>query len=104
MTDDPVCGLCPRTRAEHRQSELEGTVHHRFGEHGDALVRLDGFKQEKKGSEPAIKVMTGPPGDPILRTILIEKGVISLEDLEKAERVLGATGVLRNHGNPDVGH
>lgn len=104
MSDAEKCALCNRPRREHEQAEIAQEIHHRFAGPGGSLVGLDGSKPEKKDDKATVKVFQGPPGDPVLRTILIEKGIITIEDLEKAERVLGATGVLRTHGDSASGH
>jgi hypothetical protein len=35
------------------------------------------------------------PADPILRALLIQKGVITVEEIETMEKTLAATGVIR---------
>lgn len=99
MTDVETCTICPRTRAEHRVAEAEQVVHHKFAGPGGGLTPLSGDLKGKKELPGSVVRPTGLAGDPVLRTILIEKGVISIEDLEKAERTLNATGILRTHGN-----
>jgi hypothetical protein len=100
MPDADKCTLCERTMREHKAAEEAGEVHHKFAGPGQGLSHVSGEKIPSKGDLPAPKIVSGPPFDPILRTILIEKGVISVEDLEKAEKLLQATGVIRNHGHP----
>lgn len=40
------------------------------------------------------------PTDPILRVVLISKGILTLEDIEEAEATLKATGMVI--GNPEA--
>lgn len=93
------CTLCDRTKREHEAAEREGVVHHAFAGAGQGLKHASGDKVASKKEPPAPVMVSGPPSDVVLRTILIEKGVISLEDIEKAERLLRNTGVIRNHGH-----
>lgn len=94
------CSLCPRTRREHVVAERDKVVHHKFAEVGGTLQRI---KEEKKDKKSPVQ-SPFPLGDPVLRIVLIEKGVISVDDIEKAEQKLKATGVLRTHADPAVGH
>jgi hypothetical protein len=93
----PKCELCDRDPVEHKAAEASGDVHHKFIGEGGSLEQLD----PPKKNPPKPQIVSGPPIDPVLRTILIEKGVITVEDIEKAERTLQSTGVIRNHGHPD---
>lgn len=99
MPEGEKCTLCNRTMRQHEVAEQEGLVHHKFSSHEGQMEPLTG-DLKPKDKLPAPQIMMGPPGDPVLRTILIEAGLITLEDIEKAERTLRATGVIRTHGNP----
>lgn len=93
------CGVCGLNERDHTAAEARGDVHHNFAGPGGGLQHVKGEMTGKKVPGAPVSV-AGPPSDPVLRTILIEKGVITLEDIEKAERTLRATGVIRTHGNP----
>lgn len=101
--DHDQCTLCSRTKREHVVAEQNNDVHHRFAGPGGSLEHLKG-EIPKKNAPPAAQVVSGPPFDPVLRTILLDKGIITLDDLEKAERTLRSTGVIRNHGDSSSGH
>lgn len=87
----PVCTLCGRSREQHTDSEGRGAVHHRFAAVEGSLEALT--------DRPRVKEVSGPPADVLLRTILLEKGVITLDDIQKAETLLRGTGVIRNRGD-----
>jgi len=95
MSDLDVCTLCSLKRRDHTLAEADGTVHHRFSGVGGSLEPL----KEPKKPKVEVREVSGPPADVVLRTILLEKGIIALEDVEKAEMMLRTTGVLRNSGN-----
>lgn len=90
-----ICSICKVERREHEKAEIAGDLHHRFNADG----RLVAVKDEKKTDPPPmsrvpeVKLLTGP-SDPILRVVLINKGVISPEDLTAAEEMLISTGLL----------
>jgi hypothetical protein len=82
-----TCALCPRDAREHAAAEREGVVHHQFST-GD-LVHTAPPKTE------APQHRTQPPGDPVLRFLLIQAGIITADQLTEAERTLMATGMLQ---------
>jgi len=78
------CLVCGRDREYH----LSDTVKHQFS--------LEGQLKAKSPSpaEPSRGFTNGrPSSDPILRLVLIRKGILTIEDLEAAEKELNALGV-----------
>lgn len=100
--DFDTCTMCSRSKREHGVAEREGAVHHQFAGPGGTLQHTKG-DIPRKNAPPAAQPVSGPPFDPVLRTILLDKGVITLDDIEKAERTLRGTGVIRNHGDSGDG-
>lgn len=85
-----TCAHCPREATEHAAAEREGVVRHKFSRDG----RLEPLEtQQKPGTNPQTRIAK-TPSDPVLRYILIQAGVITVEDLDKAEATLAATGLL----------
>lgn len=76
------CVICSQDRQWHSDNHSK----HAFTlKDGELKPRAD----ETQRGMPAKK----PPFDPILRFVLIDKGLITTEDLEKAERQLAQLGV-----------
>ena len=94
-----VCGVagCGKERREHTVAEEEGRLNHEFSKDGRLVV----LSRDKPARPPrgnsqrsSGRVVTGAVGDPILRFVLINKGLITVEELDEAERLLRATGAL----------
>lgn len=82
-----ICKICMLGRPSHKDAEAAGEVHHKFSNDG----RVERLEEEKKES---VIQPTGLPSDPILRFVLISKGVVTPEELEEAEKQLRATGMI----------
>lgn len=96
MTANDPCAHCPRGREEHGAAEREGVVRHKFSDDG-RLVPVDSAtvgKPEKVQEVPPPVRITGTPSDPVLRYLLIQKGLITVGELDDAEITLRATGLL----------
>jgi hypothetical protein len=89
----PGCGL---ERRAHRVAETEDRVHHEFSTNGELVVLSKDRPKRQRGNSQRSSglVRAGVGGDPVLRYVLINKGVITPEELDEAERILKATGAL----------
>lgn len=76
----PQCSVCGDTLADH------GGRAHRFS--------LDGKVSKVQEAPAPRKIST--PSDPVLRMLLVAKGVITPEDLTAMEQQLLAAGAIRN--------
>jgi hypothetical protein len=98
-----TCAHCPREAAEHAAAEREGVVRHKFSRDGE-LNPVDpatvGKPEKKEGAALPQPIQGLPLGDPVLRFVLIQAGVITPEQLTEAERTLLASGMLKT----DVRH
>lgn len=76
-------------------AEREQAVHHQFSKDGK-LAQVSGapVPSKKDEAKPAAQVVT-ISGDPVLRFVLIQKGLITASELTEAEATLAATGMLR---------
>ena len=93
MSEAPsICGICKTGPDEHAVAEREGVIHHKFS--------ADGVLEEVKvpvaplGKPRSAADVLKPGGDPVLRFILIQKGLITPDELLAAEKTLQATGLL----------
>lgn len=90
-----ICSICQTGPDEHAVAEREGVVHHKFS--------ADGVLEEVKVPVAPLAGQQKRPtqvGDPVLRFVLVQKGIIAPEDLLAAERVLQATGMLQTEPTP----
>lgn len=86
--EPPKCGICDIPESRH-----EG-LHHQFMPEGvDRLV----LRSDKSQRAIAARRV---PFDPIVRLLLIRKGVITAEELQQAEAELNATGILGVNQGP----
>lgn len=99
MSQPDTCSLCNRAEEEHRAAEKYDVVHHPFTRPGQPLKHIGGDVKGKKEAPGAAVQSSGLPADPVLRFVLVEKGLISPDDLEKAEKLLHTMGVIRTHGH-----
>lgn len=79
-SDEPVCGVCHKPRSWHDKD----SVRHQFDVSGKLMAKV---------ATPDIRSAGASRGDPILRLLLIRKGIISVEEIENAEKELKALGV-----------
>jgi hypothetical protein len=93
-----VCKVagCGIERREHTVAEREERLNHEFSSDGRLVVvdrsprgREKGNVQRSSGRVPA-----SAPGDPILRYLLVQKGLVTTDELDEAERILKSTGLL----------
>ncbi|PYS90499.1 MAG: hypothetical protein DMF62_04870 [Acidobacteria bacterium] len=76
-----LCGICHQPREYHEKD----TVRHQFDVGGKLMAKVT--------SPPPTSSRGVPSGDPILRLLLIRKGIISADDIDAAEKELRALGV-----------
>lgn len=91
-----TCEICSRTRPEHREAEASGEVNHKFSEDG----RLTPLKREQAAAPGAPM----PPSDPVLRLLLIEKGLVTSSELEEMTQRLRSTGMAIVQERQDARH
>lgn len=103
-TAGEICELCPMTRGQHRKAQEKGLVKHIFSEDGN-LTAIKPPKDDKKKPEGVPSgVYSIPGGDPVLRMILVEKGIITTDELDHVESLLRSVGVIRSGENtPNMG-
>jgi hypothetical protein len=82
-----ACRVCEETEAEH-----DGKIHP-FTRPGEELPRAMFARRRSEGEEGGIKL----PFDPVLRQVLLDRGVVTPEELKAAEQkvlavVRGAMG------------
>lgn len=96
---------CGKERREHTVAENNGTIHHEFSATGQLVaISNKAPKRERSNSQRSSgRLRPGIDGDPILRFLLIQKGVVSVDELDEAERLLRATGALGPTPKPDLG-
>ena len=89
----PGCGI---PRREHTVAENEERVHHEFSSNGQLVALAKDRPKPPRGNTQRSGGMVRPGGvgDPVLRFILINKGLVTVEELDEAERILRATGAL----------
>ena len=90
---DP-CTICGKPRADH-------PYRHRFVGYGDAQQTLfkatendddaSSIDQARPSSQGSVRI--APGGDPLLRMVLLRKGIITLADLDAVEAELKGAGV-----------
>lgn len=84
MSKTKYCGLCKLDEETHKKFERNGKVHHVFSEAG----KLKRVKEQKGQATPAPVIS----GDPALRLLLIEKGIITDDDLARVNEALRTQG------------
>lgn len=89
-TDDrtKVCTICGKDKAAHVNCI------HRFSPYGENSVltqRTDADKPPAPPAQAQVRIPSG--GDPLLRMVLLRKGLITVADLDELEAELRATGV-----------
>ena len=87
LTDPHQCRVCGITQRDHPLAEAEGRVNHPFG-------ILKSLRDPKDAPKTSIK--RGVSGDPVLRMLLVRKGIISPEEILQLETELRATGVIEH--------
>lgn len=90
--EEVTCRVCGKTMRQHQELGLM----HRFTEKGGLAKKgrgdqsLGGVPASQKAPSAALR------GDPVLRFVMIEKGLITPEDLTAAEDKLQAMGLINN--------
>lgn len=89
---DPICGVCQQPKSKH-----EG-MRHIFVDPDDRVQALRPSKSSaddaSKGADQSQGSISGAlKGDPVLRLLLIQKGVITPDELTAIEQQLRATGL-----------
>lgn len=87
------CSLCGVDRREHEAMEKAGAKNHKWSGVGGSLQALPVAKPKPDGSRSVSGPFQAPPGDPILRLLLINKGLISAGELDELQAVLVSTGM-----------
>lgn len=77
MTSDPVCGFDGMEQRPHQEAEEAGTISHQFSPEGQLRPVA-----KKKPQRPQRVVATA---DPVVRLILLRKGLCTQEELAEAE-------------------
>ena len=87
-----VCGLCGNTRQWHDENK---PVHQFDGDAGELTAGSD-LGAEQQASPPSTpQVRTQRAGvDPVLRAILISKGLVTADELHAAEEEVRRNGIL----------
>lgn len=87
MIDPPgPCRMCDRSYQWHQ----DNFVRHPYTPSGSHNELRDTTRDKKPSqTQSASVVHTSVPFDPVLRLVLIEKGIISPQDLSEAEKKLG---------------
>lgn len=88
-TDDrtKVCTICGKDKAAHVNCI------HRFSPYGENSVLTQRTDKEPLAPPAQGQVRIPSGGDPLLRMVLLRKGLITVEDLDALEAELRATGV-----------
>ena len=93
IPDDSLCTICHKPRAAH-----DGDVVHAFRGEGEPRNLVARSSQSPDASRDGAQGSQGMPArqssDALLRFVLIEKGLVTVADLDEAEAKLRATGVL----------
>lgn len=80
---EPVCSICKQTKKWHEEHK----PHHTFQTEGGSL-------EEASYEAPTPNKGVKTPFDPVLRFLLIKKGIITPDELSEAETMLRSTGFL----------
>lgn len=109
MSDQDICSVCKQSREWHKEHHPR----HAFQSEGGVI---EAAAPESSGGPSSNPPAPRLPGDPILRALLIRKGLISAEELDAVEAELRATGLVVAHSvvnvyntdnaavKPDLGH
>lgn len=93
---DDVCGVCGKPAGAHKNLahvfNVEGRLVRRDAAATKSPSRADPSSQGSKGKLPTV--------DPIMRLILIRKGLVTAEEISQAEDELKSAGII--HANPDT--
>lgn len=83
-----ICTICHKPQDGHN-------YRHKFSPQGGKTGGLIKTGDQSAKGQPASEgsVRTLPGGDPVLRMVLLRKGLITVEDIETVEAELRATGV-----------
>lgn len=88
-TDVPTCSICHKPKDNHPYRHEFSPIGNRTG----GLIKAS----DRASSEPSVasqgRVGIAPGGDPVLRLVLLRKGLIEVADLDAVEAELRATGV-----------
>lgn len=93
MAGSDYCNICNLPKDVHQHRERQGMLHHAFNGMGNQLSpsRLSPVASPPSDSaqQPAIEpqglIGKLPTGDPIIRALLIRKGLITLDELKGIE-------------------
>jgi len=81
MSESRHCGVCSLSEADHLTLQSQGKIRHKFS--------LDGQLIPMVTEQPKPKNLVAIP-DPALRALLLEKGIITYEELASKEvEILG---------------
>lgn len=90
MTETCQVAGCGKTRSEH------GDLKHKFSTTGELEMVESSGPRAARGNSQRSKgsVRPGILGDPVVRFLLVQKKIISADELEEAEKMLRASGML----------
>jgi hypothetical protein len=93
------CSTCGQTRTWHRNNRPR----HPFAPYGTvgALVDSSSDRESIQDISDDRIVHVRSPMDPVLRQALMDKGVLTIEDLEQAERKIALLSEHVRGGDPD---
>lgn len=101
LPEPELCRVCQKPKADH----VPGVVIHSFvGQHDTASLSVNEVIAPPPDAPGNRQGRTGTlPTDPVLRLVLIRKGVLQVSDLEEVEAELRATGVATYIPSPHNG-
>lgn len=96
---------CGKERRLHTVLENNGEIHHEFSANGQlvAISNRPPNRDRRNSQKSSGRMRPALAGDPVVRYLLINKGVISVDEVDEAERLLQATGVLGPTPRHDLG-
>lgn len=89
------CRVCEVPEDEHRQLESRGVIHHKYSITGE-IEKIE--RQPVKRKVAANEVMVVPGVDITLRQLLVEKGLLTEEELDLAGAIGYQSGGDRSPG------
>lgn len=92
--NEPLCRICSRPKADHL--DAMSSIRHAFVGPNDSMKLRESARpsRDDESPVPATQGSVGNAlrGDPILRLVLIRKGILSPDDLSEVEQELKGAG------------
>lgn len=101
MSEEDICRTCGQTLGWHQENNPQ----HPFRDNGDLLPDGLGKKDQQKKLKTRVEVRDWPH-DPVLRIALVNKGILTMADIEAAEqsmREAAENGNVVRLSRPEVG-